>query len=91
MASFFPPFDRPLPPFQSLVIKGNYPPSFPLYLALSHLRRESANEGSGSDDVLLISPSQESFVSALECFNDVWITSNALTGAYASYFSRIKA
>jgi hypothetical protein len=85
MTTFHPLIDHPLPQFNSLLIKGPYPASSPLTLAISHLKH---NDGRG--DVVLLTPSRERFACALQEFNDAWLTSNALTGACIPYLSRIK-
>lgn len=85
MTSLFCPPSPPLPQFSTLLIKGNYPPSAPFHLCVSHLKASSHAHGR----VLFLSPNREVLAAALEDYGDGWMTAHCMTGAYAALFSRI--
>ncbi|KLO05522.1 hypothetical protein SCHPADRAFT_946847 [Schizopora paradoxa] len=82
-----------LPPFETLLIRGPYPPSAPIHLSISHLKTlENDDEVVASrrtSGVVMLSPNRQAFTSTLEDFNDGWLTSNAMTGNYASLLSKV--
>ncbi|KAJ6538517.1 hypothetical protein DFH09DRAFT_1177107 [Mycena vulgaris] len=73
MPSLF-PSGPDLPDFKSLVVKGPYHPSAPIYLALSHAAKFPATR------TLLITPSREAIAIALRNYNDDWITMHSGQG-----------
>lgn len=85
MASLFCPQGPTLPQFSTLLIKGNYPPSAPIHLCVSHLKASSRAQGRA----LFLTPNREVLAAALEDYGDGWMTAHCMTGAYAALFSSI--
>ncbi|KAL5528089.1 hypothetical protein ACEPAF_7225 [Sanghuangporus sanghuang] len=75
-------FPASLPSFNSLLVKGPYPPSAPIHLCVSHLRDNAGN-------ALFLSPNRQSLASLLQDFNDKWLNINATKGEYLALLSRI--
>ncbi|QRV73079.1 hypothetical protein RhiJN_01093 [Ceratobasidium sp. AG-Ba] len=85
--SIFPPHPTTrhfLPDFKSLIIQGEYPPSAPIHLCLSHI-----SSGSPSHKPLLVSSSQMYLQSQLEEFNDAWLDEHACLGSTAENLHQI--
>ncbi|KAK7054147.1 hypothetical protein R3P38DRAFT_3386287 [Favolaschia claudopus] len=74
MASLF-PAGPVLPEFKSLIVKGLYHPSAPIHLALSH-----CDKFPNGTRVLIVAPSRETTVTALQEHNDDWMSLHAGTG-----------
>ncbi|KAL5524104.1 hypothetical protein ACEPAG_8277 [Sanghuangporus baumii] len=75
-------FPASLPSFNSLLVKGPYPPSAPIHLCISHLRDNAGK-------VLFLSPSRQALASSLQDFNDEWLNINATKGQHLALLSRI--
>ncbi|KAJ7284095.1 hypothetical protein C8J57DRAFT_1294378 [Mycena rebaudengoi] len=73
MASLFPSGPK-LPEFASLLVKGSYHPSAPIHLALSHAAHFPGTR------TLLITPSRQTMVLALQNYNDDWISTHSGKG-----------
>lgn len=83
-SSLFPSPPGPsLPSFNSLLVRGPYPPSAPLHLCLSHIQANAGN-------VLFLSPSRQAFATPLQDFNDQWLTTNAAKGQHLNLLSRVQ-
>ena len=76
-----------LPEFDTLLIKGPYPPSAPLTLAINHLSQKDVDERT---DVLLLTPSREAFASALQEYNDARMNESALTGSLVPLMTGVR-
>ena len=75
-----------LPSFDSLLVKGPYPPSAPLHLCLSQLKDAQPDRQSA----ILISPNRETFSSSLLQSGDHWLATHAQTGEYARLLHMVK-
>lgn len=67
MFSLFPPHFPQLPDFQSLLVRGQYHPSAPIHLLLSHGFKHP------EDKAVFLTPHRESFRNALIELNDQWL------------------
>ncbi|KAI5115921.1 hypothetical protein M0805_005352 [Coniferiporia weirii] len=85
--SIFPGLGHSLPSFESLLIKGAYPPSASIHLCISHL--QSFVHSAEPASVLFLTPSRQSFATVLQDYNDGWLTGHAATGAVARLLSKI--
>lgn len=86
MSSLFPPLAHAplLPVFDSLLITGSFHPTAPIHLCLSHLSR-------GQDlEAIIITPSRQAIIQALQEYHDDWLTANSGTGRYTDVSSRVK-
>lgn len=81
------PFGSKLPEYDSLIIKGPYPPPAPLHLALNHLLQEPIED---SSDVLLVSTSRDTLASALQNYNDSQLNCLGQSGEGVRLLSRIR-
>jgi hypothetical protein len=84
MSSLFPPPGPQLPPFKTLLVKGKYHSSAPIHLSLSHIAR------SNDFEVIIITPSRQKIATALQEYNDDWLTANSGLGAITCISSRVK-
>jgi hypothetical protein len=84
MPSLFPHPGPQLPSFKTLLVKGNYHPSAPIHLSLSLITRLNDSEA------VIITPSRQKFATALQEYNDEWLTSNSGLGATTCLSSRVK-
>ena len=75
--SLFPAHGPSLPPFRSLLIKGEYHPSAPIHLCLSQAARPSTKK------VLLLTPSRRALATALKQLKDEWIQLHSGEGEVA--------
>ena len=70
---------------KTLLIKGDYHPSAPIYFCISHLSRID-----DEDTAVFITPSKESFVRTLVAYNDRWLGKYGGSGQVAVSLSRVK-
>ncbi|ESK97517.1 hypothetical protein Moror_17696 [Moniliophthora roreri MCA 2997] len=84
MPSFFPDDHLQLPSFKSLLVKGPYHPSAPLYLALSQ-----STQSEDAPAVLLSSSSRKLNLS-LRQYNDGWFTDNLGHGGISAVSSQVQ-
>ncbi|KAF4602174.1 hypothetical protein EYR40_005378 [Pleurotus pulmonarius] len=68
-----------LPKFDTLLVKGSYPPSAPVHLCLSHIAESGTN-----CCAVILAPSKERLQGALEAENDPWLQKNSGTGTVAA-------
>ncbi|KAF7433149.1 hypothetical protein PC9H_005098 [Pleurotus ostreatus] len=73
-----------LPKFDSLLVKGSYPPSAPIHLCLSHIAESGTSHGA-----VILTPSKEQLEGALLAENDPWLQRNSGTGTVAAISRRI--
>ena len=78
-----------LPNFVNMLIKGPYPPSAPIYLSASFLKKSAPENQITRKRVLFLSSDRENLSKALQDYNDVWLTENSMKGDYASIFKCI--
>ena len=103
MTTLFPPNsvdddEHLLPPFQTLLLKGEYHPSAPLHLCLSALRSTTTSSNNDDDTItsderdgaLLLTPSRDAFSKTLQAFKDGWIEEDAMKGKNAALLARVK-
>ncbi|RDB23138.1 hypothetical protein Hypma_009559 [Hypsizygus marmoreus] len=86
MPSLFPQPGPRLPPYKTLLVKGNYHASAPIHLSLSHIS-ESALPDS---QTIIFSPSQTTLTLALQQYNDDWLSENSGLGRVSNLTSRVK-
>ncbi|KAI0347331.1 hypothetical protein BDW22DRAFT_516611 [Trametopsis cervina] len=84
MATLFPVAGPTLPEYQSLLLKGDYHESAPIYLALSHVRAYDAAK------VLILAPSRTRFRDEVKQLKDEWLNEHGGTGKVAGAAMRVE-
>ncbi|KAI0677461.1 hypothetical protein C8Q78DRAFT_1074156 [Trametes maxima] len=84
MAMLFPLPCPELPEFQSLLLKGPYHASAPIYLALSHATQDP------NAKVLLFTPNRTALKEALLDINDEWLNHNGGQGGICAVTRRVE-
>ncbi|KAJ7591218.1 hypothetical protein C8J56DRAFT_935038 [Mycena floridula] len=77
----FPESGHQMPDFQSILFKGPFHPTAPLYLSLSYAVDDSI--------VLFFTPSRQKISTALQQYNDVLVSDLAEKGSYCALSSRV--
>ncbi|TFK55857.1 hypothetical protein OE88DRAFT_666820 [Heliocybe sulcata] len=75
---------RDLPDFSTLLIKGRYHSSAPIHLCLNSVRDTPDSKA------LLLTPSRQAFVEALQELDDDWLALFAGTGRVSGLCSRVE-
>ncbi|KZP24578.1 hypothetical protein FIBSPDRAFT_1042042 [Athelia psychrophila] len=85
MSTLFPETlpDYILPPFETLLIKGDYHPSAPIHLCLSHTQARPHSRA------LLLTPSRATFKRALQEHHDDWLSTHSGHGRMMEVSRRI--
>ncbi|KAG8969410.1 hypothetical protein FRC03_003101 [Tulasnella sp. 419] len=93
--SLFPPLSPSLPDFSTLLIKGEYPPTSPIHLCLSHLQElqlfdiEAGSPYEMRKALIICCDEERRMVDKLQLFDDEWLNINAGLGDVAHFLSRI--
>lgn len=74
MVTILPPPGLALPDFSSLLVKGDYHASAPVYLAISHV------QASDGHSVVLLAPSRARLSAEVKELNDSWLNAHGGEG-----------
>ncbi|KAH9981872.1 hypothetical protein BJV74DRAFT_778320 [Russula compacta] len=83
MTTVFPLPSPTLPEFTTLLLKGQYHASAPIHLCLTHLANRPGSRA------VLLTPSRNNFVAALQDLNDDWLNECGGYGAVSEVLSRV--
>ncbi|KAK7695466.1 hypothetical protein QCA50_000102 [Cerrena zonata] len=84
MTTLFPPSSPTLPEFRTLLVDGNYHPSAPIHLCVSHLAQSDGKQA------ILLYPSRAKFTSALKESNDGWLNQHGGEGAFSQHTRNVQ-
>lgn len=83
MATLFPSPGPALPPFRSLLVKGNFHATAPLHLCLSHVLQDD------SAKAILLTSSRARFIATMKQFNEEWVVEHGGDGRTVNTSRRI--